>query len=109
MSIQQHVVEYYTDKHLTRRLPVNELGAPILDWGETVPGMKKERVLYVKNITHDRLTLRQPNTEDSDLSIKDFPTRLMGKEYGQVILEFAPHLTRIKPLNANWSFEIVIG
>ena len=108
-NIQQHVVEYYLDEHLTKRLPVNELGLAIVDWGETTPGMKKERLLYIKNLTHDKLTLRQPSTEDSDMKITDFPTRLLGKEYGKVMLEFTPHLTRIKPLNTNWSFEIVIG
>ena len=109
VQVQPHIMEYYYDEHFLNRVPVNELGNCVIDWGESIPGMKKEMSLYVKNITNDRLVLRQPHTEDDDLHIRDFPSKLMGQESGEIKLEFAPSLSRIKPLNAGWSFEIVLG
>ena len=103
------IVEYYVDQGLTSRYPVNEMGKPIIEWGECVPGVKKERILYVKSITKDRLIFRQPHSSDEDLTITDFPTSLQHKEVSKVVLEFAPKLERIKPLVSNWGFEVVIG
>lgn len=100
---------YYFDQKLEKRCPVNELGGVVLDWGETKPGTKKEKLLYVKNNTPDNLTLRQPYTEDSDLKITDFPPRLKHEESGKVKLEFAPKKERLDSLKAPWGFDVIIG
>lgn len=102
-------VTYYFDKERTKKVPVNELGEPIIDWGETIPGQRKEKTLYIENITKDRLILRQPQTNDEDLKILDYPVNLMGKESGTVRLEFAPHVDRLEKHSGIWGFDIVIG
>ena len=107
--IQPTVIEYYYNEECTKRVPVNELGYAIIDWGETIPGTTKEKTLWVKNLIADRIIFRQPHTEDDDLKIKDFPVKLLGKESGKVLLEFAPNENRIKPLNSGWQFDLVIG
>ncbi len=109
MRQSQQIIEYYYNEELTKRVPVNEVGNAIVDWGETIPGVKKEKALWVKSLISDRIIFRQPHTEDSDLSIKDFPTKLLGKESGKVLLEFFPNENRIKPLDAGWKFDLVIG
>jgi len=103
------IFEYYTDKELTNRIPVSETGVPKFDWGETMPGQKKEKTFYMKNITPDRITIRQPYSSDEDFTIKDFPVTLKGKENGLITLEFAPAWSRIKPLDVNWGFDYLIG
>ena len=108
-QIPPPVLEYYLDEKLTKRLAVNVTGGAMIDWGESTPGVKKERTIYVKNLTHDRIILRQPYTEDDDLQIVDYPPKLLGKESGKVKLEFTPGATRIKPLSADFEFELVIG
>lgn len=103
-------LEYYLDEQMDRRCPVNESGEAILDWGISTPGTKKEKVLYVKNITADRLVIRQPYTHDEDLKIIDYPTRLMGNDSGKVVFSFEPTPERLDPLKAGWGFEdVVIG
>lgn len=109
MKVQPHIIEYYYDKDHMKRVPVNELGNCVIDWGESIPGTQKTMELFVKNLTNDRLVLRQPHSEDTDLHIRDYPSKLMGRESGRVKLEFTPNINRIKPLNSGWSFEIVLG
>ena len=104
-----HIIEYYYDEKLSKRVPVNELGNAVVDWGETIPGTTKEKALWVKSLIADRIIFRQPNTEDIDLRISNFPTKLLGQESAKVMLEFAPNENRIKPLTAGWSFDLVIG
>ncbi len=55
-------VTYYYDKNMTKRVAVNPEGHPFLDWGEIIPGKKKEMTLFVKNESKDRLVIRQPYT-----------------------------------------------
>lgn len=107
--IPKVVLEYYTDINLKNRIPVNEIGQPIFDWGETIPGEKKEKTFYLKNLTPDVITLRQPHTSDEDFFIKDYPTRLTGNDTAPITLEFAPKWNRVKPLDASFDFEKVIG
>ncbi len=109
MTRIKSAVEYYVDQEMTSRYPVNELGKPVIEWGECIPGTKKERVLYVKNITNDRLIFRQPHSSDEDLKITNFPTSLSGKESSKVVLEFVPDINRITPLRADWGFDLIIG
>ncbi len=103
------VIEYYYDEDCTKRVPVNELGSTLVDWGETIPGTKKEKTIYVKSLIEDRIIFRQPNTEDTDLRIINFPVNLLGKEVGKISLEFKPNQYRVKPLNAGWGFDLIIG
>lgn len=103
------VLEYFADEFMKTRIPVNEIGQPIFDWGETVPGERKERTFFIKNNTHDIVTLRQPHTSDEDFFIKDYPTQLKGKDSATITLEFAPKWNRVKPLDASFDFEKVIG
>lgn len=107
--ISPKVIEYYYNKDCTKRVPVDELGNTVVDWGETIPGIKKEKQLWVKSLIYDRIIFRQPSTEDSDLFIRDFPITLMGKQSGKVLLEFAPNENRIAPLNAGWKFDLIVG
>ncbi len=101
---------YFFDKKMEKRVPVNELGQVDLDWGETIPGENKEKILYVKNVTDDRLILRQPYTLDEDLLITDYPPNLLRKESGRVKLEFKPNRERIESMkHAEWGFEVVVG
>ena len=103
-------LEYYLDSNLEKRCPVNESGEAILDWGITTQGAKKEKTLYVKNITADRLAIRQPYTHDEDVRIIDYPTVLMGHGADKVTFTYQPHPERIDPLKAGWGFEdVVIG
>ena len=105
-----HAVEYYYNESLTKRVPVNETGNAIIDWGETVPGLKKEKILYIKNLLRDKIILRQPHSTDEDLHIVDFPTKLLGLESGMIKLVFSPPANRLRPLNGDWGFEdLVIG
>lgn len=103
------ILEYFTDKELSHRIPVNEVGMPIFDWGETIPGEKKERTFYVKNLTQDNVSLRQPYTSDEDFKIKDYPVQLKGEESSLMKLEFNPSWNRTSPLNADWGFDLIIG
>ena len=101
---------YYLDESLETRCPVNEKGDALVDWGSTIPGSKKERILFVKNKTNDRLVIRQPYTNDEDLKIIDYPSRLFGNGSGKVVLQFSPNPERLDPLKAGWGFEdVVIG
>ena len=102
-------LEYYADELLQHRFPVNEIGEPLFDWGETTAGDVKEKTIYVKNTTHDSITLRQPRTSDEDFKIRDFPTRLKAQETGILKLEFAPGWRRVKPLDSTFSFDKIIG
>ena len=106
---QKVVLEYYTDELFQNRIPVNESGQPIFDWGETVPGETKTKTFYLKNLTHDIVTLRQPFVTDEDFHILDYPTQLKGLETGKVKLEFSPAWNRTKPLNAGFDFDKIIG
>lgn len=109
MILSSTIIEYYYNEKCTKRVPVNELGFAVVDWGETVPGTKKEKALWVKNLVADRIIFRQPFTEDTDLRITNFPTNLLAKQTGKVLLEFAPNKNRIKPLASGWSFDLIIG
>ena len=102
------LVSFY-DESMTKRVPVNERGIPIIDWGETIPGQKKEKTFYVKNNTRDRVIIRQPYSNDEDLSIDDYPANLLGNESGIVTMSFKPHIERIEPLKSEWGFDLVIG
>lgn len=102
-------LEYYTDSKMKNKIPVNEMGQPLFDWGDTVPGERREKTFYIKNTTPDTITLRQPHTNDEDFSIKDYPTQLKGYSSGVMKLEFTPAYNRIKPLNADFGFEKIIG
>ena len=109
MKQKKPIVEYYVDQSMKSRYPVNPLGKPIIEWGESLPGTTKKREIYVRNATNDRIVMRQPHTSDPDLFIKDFPTSLNRGEIAKVVLEFAPALERDTPLRADWGFELVIG
>ena len=103
------VLEYYADELLEKRIPINESGQPMFDWGEMIPGQTKEKTYYIKNVTNDTITLRQPYTNDEDFKIKNFPTRLKGLEAGMLELEFSPPINRTKPLNSSFGFDKIIG
>ena len=100
---------YYYDEAMQKRLPVNEEGAPIIDWGETIPGKKKEKILYVKNDSKDSLTFRQPFTTSEDLTIQNYPARLQGEDYGKVTLHYRPNPESIESHHSSWGFQIIIG
>ena len=100
---------YYYDEQLTKRVPVNSEGSAILDWGEVIPGQKKEQVLWAKNESRDRAVLRQPYTGDEDLKITDYPANLMGNESAKVKLTFEPHKERIDGHHSEWGFDVSIG
>ncbi len=102
-------ISYYFDEACNDRYPVNESGQAIIDWGETIPGQKKEKTLYAKNESRDKLVIRQPYTADEDLKIKDFPPRLFTHESGKVVLEFIPNKERIDALHADWGFDVIVG
>lgn len=105
-----HAIEYYYNEALTKRVPVNEDGNAIINWGETVPGFHKEKILYMKNLLRDKIIIRQPHSTDEDLHIVDFPTKLLGYESGKVKLVFSPPANRLVPLNGDWGFDdLVIG
>ncbi len=102
-------IHYYYDKECLTRCPVNEAGQAIVDWGETIPGQRKEKTLFAKNESRDRLVIRQPYTADEDLKIKDFPPRLLALESGKIVLEFTPNKERIDALHADFGFDVVVG
>ena len=102
-------LDYFFDESMTQRIPINENGNPIIDWGETEPGVRKEKTIFVKNRTLDRIILRQPYSRDEDFHILDFPPKLMGHEYAKVQLEFYPNEERLDPLRAEWGFDVLIG
>ena len=103
------VLEYYLDKNLTKRVQVNEIGQPIFDWGEVIAGQRKEKTVFVKNVSNDRVSLRQPYSSDEDFKIIDFPVHLKGQESATMKFEYAPSWHRTKPLDTDWGFELVIG
>ena len=103
------VLEYYTDESLQRRVPVNEAGQPLFDWGEITAGQKKEKTYYIKNMTADTVTLRQPYTNDEDFKIKTFPTQLKAHQTGILKLEFFPAWNRSRPLDTSFGFDKIIG
>ena len=80
-----------------------------MDWGETIPGQKKEKVIFVKNESRDRLVLRQPYSQDEDLNIVDYPPNLMGGDSGKIQLEFVPKKERIDAMHTDWGFDVIIG
>ncbi len=103
------VLEYFADEKLNHKIKINELGQPLFDWGETVPGERKEKTFFVRNVTDYGVTIRQPQSYDEDFRVKDFPIHLNPNQLGKVVLEFAPQRNRIKPLAADWSIEILTG
>jgi len=100
---------YYYDKEMTKRYEVNEFGFPILDWGEIIPGKHIERTLFVKNESKDRLVLRQPFTTSDELSLKEYPTRLLTGESGTVILSYKSDPNKIESHHATWGYEVIVG
>jgi len=101
-------VSYYSDEKLTKPLTIKD-GMPILEWGESVPGEKKEKTIYVKNETPDRLTFKESYCEDEDMKIESFPSNIQGNAFGVIKVQFQPESNRLKPLSSNWGFELVIG
>ena len=102
-------ITYYFDEECEKRYPVNEHGEAIIDWGETIPGQKKERILWARNESKDRAILRQPYSQDEDQKIIDYPANLMSGEKGKVTLSFKPNQDRIESLKAGWGFDVIIG
>ncbi len=100
---------YYIDKKMEKRVPVNEEGFPIIDWGETIPGKLKEMILYVKNESKDSLTFRQPYSTSDDLKVEDYPARLQGEDTGVVKLKYRPNPETIQSHHSSWGFQIVVG
>ena len=100
---------YYMDKECTKRCPLNEAGEVIIDWGETIPGQRKKRELFVKNESRDKLILRQPYSLDEDLKIISYPARLFYSDSGRIALEFSPNTERIDALHSEWGFDVVVG
>jgi len=68
------VLTYYYDEKCTKRYPVNEKGEAIIDWGITIPGQVKTKLLYARNESRDRAILRQPYSMDEDQKIIDYQT-----------------------------------
>jgi len=104
-----HPIMYYFDEKCKKRYPVNEEGVPIIDWGITVPGKKREKIIYARNESRDRSILRQPYSLDEDLKIKDYPQNLFSEQVGKVILTFEPKPDRISALHADWGFDVIVG
>lgn len=102
-------ISYYYDNKLENRVPVNEEGGAIIDWGECNAGKTKTIRLYAKNELSNRIALRQPYTEDPEFMIKTYPTNLKPGEIDEVILEYSPNIDRLIPLKAGWGFEVLIG
>lgn len=102
-------VEYYHDEDLTKRVEVNETGDPIVNWGESIPGKEKKVELYVKNLSKDRIVLRQPTTSTEELKIEDYPTNLMAEEKGKVVLAFKANDESIDAHKGTWGFNISVG
>ena len=102
-------IAYYFDESLNRRVPVNEEGNPIIDWGETIPGQKKEIILFVKNESNDRLVIRQPYTSSDELKINDYPSRMFPGEMGMVKLSYEANPEKLESHHGTWGMEIVLG
>jgi len=105
----KHPLAYYFDKKFEKRVPVNETGNPIIDWGETIPGQKKTIELFVRNESKDRLVIRQPYTSTKELEINDYPARLFSSDTGKVNLSYTAHPDKIESHHGTWGFEIVLG
>jgi len=102
-------VTYYYDEMHTKRVPVNEMGNPILDWGETIPGKRKEMVLHMKNESKDQLVLRQPFTTGTALKIEDYPQRMFSEDKGTIKFSLTPDINKIESDHSSWGLEIVVG
>jgi hypothetical protein len=100
---------YYYDEAHNNRVPVNESGHPILDWGETIPGKRKELTLFVQNESKDQLVIRQPFSTDTTLKIEDYPSRLFSEEQGTIKFSLTPDINKIESHHGSWGYEIVIG
>jgi hypothetical protein len=100
---------YYYDELHSKRVPVNETGQPILDWGETVPGKRKELTLFIQNESKDKLVLRQPFSTDETLKIEDYPSRLFSEEKGIMKFSLTPNIEKIESHHGSWGLEIVVG
>lgn len=100
---------YYIDKKMEKRVPVNEEGFPIIDWGETIPGKLKEMILYVKNESKDPLTFRQPYCTSEDLKVEDYPAQMKAGTLGLVKLRYRPNPDTIESHHASWGFQVIVG
>ena len=100
---------YFHDKSMTKRYEVNELGFPIVDWGEIIPGKQLEKTLYVMNESKDKLVIRQPFTTSTELTINDYPSRLFAGDKGQVKLSYKSNPEKIEAHNSTWGFEVILG
>ena len=100
---------YYFDESMDKRVPVNEEGNPIIDWGETIPGQKKTIELFVHNESKDRLVIRQPYTSSDEIAINDYPARMFPGDKAIVSLSYTAHPEKIESHHGTWGFEIVLG
>jgi len=98
---------YYYDAEMTKKASMNGEGYAIIDWGETKPSQQKEKVLYVRNESHDGLLVHQLHPTDEASKISYFPVTLMERESDKASLVFTPHSGRIKSSSAEWDFDIV--
>lgn len=97
------------DEACENRYPVNEKGDAIIDWGIVIPGQQKTRIVYARNESLDRTTLRQPYTGDDALKIIDYPTNLIHKQVGPIKLQLTPNKERIDAIHSDWGFDLIIG
>ena len=109
MAKRRNPITYYMDAECKNRYPVNESGQPILDWGIITPGQKKEKTLYGKNESKDRLVLRQPYTLDEALTITDYSPNIDSGAVGFVSFELAPKHDTIDSHKTDWGFDVLIG
>lgn len=100
---------YYHDESMIKRYEVNENGFPIIDFGEIIPGKRIERTIYVKNESKDKLVLRQPFTTSDELTINDYPARLLAGDKGIVKLTYTSNPEKIESHHATWGYEVIIG
>jgi|FLOH01.1.fsa_nt_gi hypothetical protein len=102
-------LEYYHDEQLTKRYEVNENGFPIVDFGEIIPGKRIERTIFVTNTSKDKLVLRQPFSTSEELSINDYPPKLLAGEKGIVKLIYNSDPEKIESHHATWGYEVIVG
>lgn len=103
------ILEYYADEAMIIKIPTNENGQPIFDWGECIAGQTKNKTVYIKNTKLDKISLRQPYSKDESLKIIDYPITIPPRGHSTITLQFAPTWERDESLKTAWGFELVIG